>query len=254
MSLSAKCVIISPMKRAIVTIAKGFINLIYPLHCANCRTYLDTSNETGLCGLCMADIRRNPKPHCISCGRPVDEAFKACPECRKTKFHFKSAHSAYVYDGALKELIHAFKYKGMLSLSATLSGLMTDFIKENGAILEDIDVITFVPLDGRRLRERGFNQSKVIAARIAQDAGIGLVGTILEKSHTTRHQNELSRDERLTNLKGAFKVRRDAKVKDLRILLIDDVMTTGSTLSECSKTLLDGGARSVRCLTLARGI
>lgn len=236
-----------------MTIAKGFVNLIYPLHCANCRTCLDISNETGLCGLCMAGIRRNPKPHCVSCGRPVDEAFKACPECRKTKFHFKSAHSAYVYDGALKELIHILKYKGRLSLSATLSGFMTDFIKENGAILEDIDVITFVPLDGRRLRERGFNQSKVIAAGLAQDAGIGLAD-ILEKPHTTRHQNELSKDERMTNLKGAFKVRPDAKVRGLKILLIDDVMTTGSTLSECSRTLLDAGAKVVRCLTLARGI
>lgn len=253
MSLSAKYAIISPMGNTMALIAKSFVDLVYPRRCANCGRDTAIHNKLCLCGSCAGDIRRNPRPHCRTCGRPVDTAGAVCGECRKTKFYFTRAYSAYLYDGAFKEVIHLFKYKSRISLSGHLGMLMIEFIREEPGILKDIDIITVVPLDNRRLRDRGFNQSKALASRIAEEFAVPLAD-MLEKAVRTRHQNELSRDERLRNLDGAFRIRRDAAVRGLNILLIDDVMTTGSTLNECSKILIEAGAGSVRCLTLARGI
>ena len=163
------------------------------------------------------------------------------------------AYSACLYEGPLKEIIHSFKYKKRISLAKIVSKFMIDFISENGEVLEGIDIITFVPLKNDRLRERGFNQSKVLAFNISKEFGIPLLDA-LQKTRATRPQNELSRDERLANLDGAFKVKGDVELNNARMLLIDDVMTTGATLSECSKILLDAGALEVRCLALARGI
>ena len=236
----------------ISTIAKHFLNLIYPLHCASCNTPLEAADETGVCARCLAEIRPNPRPHCRKCGRSSDST-RICKECRMTKLHFNRAHSACLYEGALKEIIHRFKYNGALSLAGPLSGLMIDFVNNNPAVLSKIDLITYVPLSARRLRKRTFNQSQALAAGLAEEFGLGLCHA-LAKTRSTKVQNELSRDQRLSNLEGAFRVRREADIKEMRILLVDDVMTTGATLSECARTLKDAGAKEVRCLTLARGM
>ncbi len=161
-------------------------------------------------------------------------------------------YSACLYDGGLKELVHRFKYKGKTVLGGIFSKLMIDHIKENPEIA-DVDLITVVPLHKERLREREFNQSLLIANPIAKAHSLTLLNA-LEKTRKTRYQNELMKSERLKNLEGAFRVSPKAEIKDKRILLIDDITTTGSTLGECAKTLLAGGAKSVICLTLARGI
>jgi ComF family protein len=113
-------------------------------------------------------------------------------------------------------------------------------------------MITSVPLRNGRLVERGFNQSRVLACEISKEFGIPF-SEILSKSKNTRHQNELSREERLVNLEGSFKANPGNALRGAKVLLIDDVMTTGATLNECSKVLLHSGAKVVRCFTLARG-
>ena len=122
-----------------------------------------------------------------------------------------------------------------------------------GNEIADVDLVTVVPLYKGRLREREFNQSLLIAVPIAEEHSIILINA-LEKTRKTRYQNELLKGERLRNLEGAFAISPRADIKEKRILLIDDIMTTGSTLAECAKTLLKGGAGSVKCFTLARGI
>lgn len=229
MTLCFQHAIISSMSQTITAIAKSFINLLYPLHCAGCGKALDSHSQMNLCGHCKSAIRPNP--------RPAEYG----------------AYSACLYDGVLKELIHLFKYSGKLSLAKTLSELMVDFVKDTPEIIQGIDMITFVPLQKGRLSQRGFNQSGELASNIAKALGRPLKD-LLEKTLSTRHQNELSREDRLTNLKGAFRIKKDVSIKGLQILLIDDVMTTGATLSECAKVLTRGGAKAVRCLTLARGI
>lgn len=233
-------------------LTKYFTNLIYPLHCAACVTPLHPLDEFGVCRQCVEQIRPNPKPYCRSCGRSVDKTLAPCAECRKRRFHFDRAYSAYLYEGALKELIHLFKYRSRISLSRLLGRLMADYLKENRELLSAIDVITYVPLSARRLRTREFNQSKVLALKIAEWSGIPVVDALAKRAHT-RPQNELSRDERLANLSGAFEAKEEA-AKGKNILLIDDVMTTGATFDECAKALKKSGAKGVACLALARGL
>jgi len=215
-------------------IAKNFLNLIYPLHCLGCQTPLEAMNELRLCGRCMASINHNAMPPFDLDDLPV------------------LAYSACLYDSALKELVHRFKYKGKTVLAKIFSKLMIDYIKENLEIT-DVDLVTVVPLHKEREREREFNQSLLIANPISKEHSLMLTNT-LEKTRKTRYQNELLKSERLKNLQGAFRVSPKAEIKEKKILLIDDIMTTGSTLVECSRTLLNGGAKSVKCFTLARGI
>ncbi len=220
--------------QAIKVISKNFLNLLYPLHCLGCETPLEAMNEFHLCGRCIASINHNAMPPFELDDLPV------------------KAYSACLYDGALKELIHSFKYKGKTALAGIFSKLMIDYMKENSEIAA-VDLITVVPLHKKRLREREFNQSLLLAGPISKKFAILLINT-LEKTRLTRYQNELLKNERLKNLRGAFNVSPRADIKDKDILLIDDIMTTGSTLGECAKTLLSGGARCVKCFTLARGI
>lgn len=173
------------------------------------------------------------------------------PYC--TSCYFSRAYSASFYEGTLKEAIHLFKYGKKSYLANTLSALMIAFLKDNPDVMENIDIMTFVPLHSRSLREREFNQSKLLGAGIREEFGMPMVDT-MDKVAGTRRQNELTKNERLVNLKGAFRMRKGVDVRGLGVLLIDDVMTTGATLDECSHVLLASGAREVRCLTLARGI
>ncbi|MDP3730331.1 MAG: ComF family protein [Candidatus Omnitrophota bacterium] len=220
--------------QAVKGIVKNFLNLIYPLHCLGCETALEAINELRLCGHCIASINRNAMPPFELDSSPV------------------LAYSACLYDSGLKELVHRFKYKGKTILAKIFSKLMIDYIKDNPEIA-DVDLVTVVPLHRERLKAREFNQSLMIANPISKEYSLMLTNT-LEKTRKTRYQNELLKGERIKNLKSAFRVSPKADIKDKRILLIDDVMTTGSTLGECAKTLLNGGARCVTCFTLARGI
>ena len=220
--------------QALKVITKNFLNLLYPLHCLGCQTPLEALNELHLCGRCISSINHNAMPPFELEELPV------------------KAYSACLYDGALKELIHSFKYKGKTALAGIFSRLMIDYIKENLEIAA-VDLITVVPLHKKRLREREFNQSLLLAGPISKKFAIPLINT-LEKARLTRYQNELLKSERLKNLLGAFSVSPKVDIKAKNILLIDDIMTTGSTLGECAKTLLNGGAKSVKCFTLARGI
>lgn len=225
------------MTQTINRIAKGLVNLVYPLHCAACGDRLESFDDFGVCLPCVKSVRRYP------------DAYYERDGAR----YFAAGYSACIYDGVLKELIHSFKYNGKIALSGILAKFMIDFINDNHRIINGINLVTFVPLHNKRLREREFNQSKLLAAAISKEFRIGLLDT-LEKRVPTRHQNELTRNDRLDNLKGVFKVKKPCDIKGLRILLVDDVMTTGATLNECSKTLLEAGADEIICLTLARGL
>lgn len=237
----------------LISITKGLLNLAYPQHCALCLKPLEPARTTCVCESCFSQIKRNPEPHCPLCGRPIEDAKSSCcPECKKTTFCFERAYSACLYEGVLRDLIHLFKYKGRLSLAQPLSGLMADYVRDNPCILKDIDGITFVPIHSSRMRQREFNQSRTLAMKLSEKFGLPLYD-YLYKSTRTRSQNELSRNERFTNVRDSFSLRSYAEIAGQSFLLIDDVMTTGATLNECARILLRSGARRVRCLTLARG-
>lgn len=236
-------------------LTKSLLNLIYPLHCASCGKRLAVTDELGACNSCISGIKRNPLPYCPRCGRSTDDPSAPCAECNKMHPVFIRGYSACLYEGTLKDMIHMYKYKKRRSLARLFAKVMLDYIKDIPEVTEGVTLITFVPLHRKRYAERGFNQSELIAILLGKELGIPVKG-VLEKIFVTKHQNELSREERLMNVVAAFRTKKNMKdvVKDADMLIIDDVMTTAATLNETSRALLGAGARTARCLTLARGI
>jgi len=165
--------------------------------------------------------------------------------CRTGRRGFDSAYCYGAYDGTLRELIHLFKYSRMRGLARPLGDLLM------GALPRDqhFDAVVPVPLHWRKRWQRGFNQSELLGRIIARRRGIPL-RKILRRSASTRAQAGLSNAQRRENVSGAFRVRR--RVPGMRILLIDDVMTTGATVAACGQALKRAGARSVTVLTVAR--
>jgi ComF family protein len=195
-------------------------------------------------------------PLCRRCGLPFTSRAgedHTCSECLIENRYFRKARAFGVYQGTLMEAIHRLKYGGKTSLSKPLSTLAKDtFYRFWDA--SSIDLLLPVPLHIRRLRERGFNQAHLVNRKWARQEGIPFDGLTLSRRRWTEPQTSLTRAERRKNVKGAFYLRRRDKVKGLRILLVDDVFTTGATVNECAKVLMKAGAGSVDVLTLARAI
>jgi competence protein ComFC len=167
------------------------------------------------------------------------------------KWHFDRAFSPCIYEGVIKELIHAFKYKNKDHLGYTLSRLMTDFIKEFRIPVEFVDFIIPIPLHRSRLREREFNQAQVLSEHLAREFQKPVACDWLQRLRATKTQTDLERNMRLINVRGSFSVKEPQLVKGKNILLIDDVLTTGATSSEAAKALKQAGAQVVFAMTLA---
>jgi len=176
-----------------------------------------------------------------------------CGRCLLKEPPFDAARSYGVYEAVLHDAVHAFKYGGNLTLGEQLGRLMARHEYPSFRI-RDYELLVPVPLHPRRLRQRGFNQSVLLAREISKHRGIPLDFLALRRVIDTESQAGLKKDERRSNMKKAFSVPDPERVRGRRILLVDDVHTTGSTLGECAKTLLRGGAESVGALTLARAI
>lgn len=172
------------------------------------------------------------------------EYAEICKKCLQNQPPFSRVINYGLYEGALAEAINQLKFHGVKRFSKPLGRLLLSLE------LPEVDAILAVPLSIKRLKERGFNQSLLIARVISKGLKVPLLmGTLLKKKETPP-QVGLSEKERLSNLKGAFEVR--GNIKGLRLLLVDDVMTTGATIAECSRELIKSGAKEVIALTLAR--
>jgi ComF family protein len=165
--------------------------------------------------------------------------------CRNGRRGFDEAFCYGAYQGTLRKLIHLLKYSGMRRLAQPLSALLADALPRD----RQFDLVTAVPLHWRRRWQRGFNQSELLGLAIAHTRGIP-AKKVLRRGSATRSQAGLSNAQRRENVAGAFRAR--CKVAGLRILLVDDVMTTGATAGACARALKKAGARSVSLLTLAR--
>jgi len=179
------------------------------------------------------------------CALPLQSEYaEICSSCLKKAPPFSQVINYGLYEGALAEAINHLKFHGIKRLAKPLGRLLLSLE------LSGMDGIVPVPLSIKRLRERGFNQSLLMGRVIAKEIRIPLLMDVLFKKKETPPQIGLSAKERLVNLKNSFEAK--GKVRDLRILLVDDVMTTGATVTECSKQLMRAGAREVVVLTLAR--
>lgn len=233
--------------RILRNICLGAADLTYPIHCVVCRR----SWHSVVCAQCLDKITHIVPPVCARCGLPTDRHI--CGVCRTRKFHFEKARSAAVFEGALREAIHALKYRNLKAVADPLIEVMNKAYPFYN-YRNSIDMIIPIPVHWSRIVERGFNQSELLARGIARHLSIRLESAMLYKAFKTPHQADLPFEQRLTNVAGSFAVRNAYKLQGKRALLIDDVMTTGATLDEAARALLEAGASSVVAYTLSRSL
>jgi ComF family protein len=216
------------------------------------------------CSGCVTGFSAISAPLCACCGimfKSGQNENHLCGDCITQPKKFRMARAALVYDHQLMAVIHRFKYNGKIQLARPLGGLML------GAFVRywhnhKIDLVLPVPLHAKKFRKRGFNQSYLLLhswtvmsmAMPIEFGGISVNTDALIRSKATPPQTGLGRQQRLKNIRRAFSVRASANVEGKRILLVDDVYTTGATVNECARVLLVAGAQLVDVLTLARAI
>lgn len=221
------------------------INLLYPSECPSCKNEPDTFLLAPFCSECWSGIEKYTGPSCRICATPItSEDATVCAECMKKPPLFSKAMSFGLYENTLASAIHFFKFQRIRRLYRPLGDLLLR------SDMSGIDALVPVPLSARGLRERGFNQSLLLAKSLSDNNKVPLIMDGLLKKTDTPAQIGLSKTERGLNLKGSFTTERN--FSGMRLLLVDDVMTTGSTANECSKVLLRAGAKEVQVLTLAR--
>ncbi len=210
----------------------GIRSLLLPRVCLGCKAPLNLEPAEPICPPCLQGLPRLSPPFFSGRGcLPVISPFR--------------------YEGLIRDLILAFKYQGRLSLASFLAESMAQAVTSRLGV-DPADAVVPVPLHPTRLRERSFNQAQILARKLGDRLGLPLLCGLLERRKPTLPQAELSRSQRLKNMRGAFELRCPA-VRGLRLLLVDDVVTTGATVDACARLLKRSGAACVTAATVARG-
>lgn len=216
----------------------AILDVVYPKRCAECR-------ERGrwVCDHCLAELALFAPPLCVGCGVPVDLAQCRCAEMEPG---LAAVRSLGPFDGWLRDSILNFKYYDEWARVEQLGGALARVVAEMGPV----DGLVPIPLHASRLRSRGYNQSALLATVVGTSLGVP-VAEAVTRIRATDQQARLSGAERVVNVEGAFAIPPDYDPAGMRLVLVDDVITTGSTINACARVLVAGGA-SVRAVTLAR--
>ncbi len=232
------------------------LGMIYPEICQFCFEKPATHRQGFVCESCWMGVRFIRAPFCERCGLPyegeITTAFE-CGNCNGVELHFTQARSAVVSKGVVREAIHKFKYNHALWVEPFLSDL---FVREAVPVLKlgKWDFLIPVPLHSARLREREYNQAERLARTLSVVSGIPLNEKLLLRVKSTETQTHLTREHRSENMKHAFAIAKDATLEGLRLVVVDDVFTTGATTNQCAAVLRKAGADEVCVWTLARGV
>ncbi len=226
-------------------INKGFwtaLDWIYPPLCAGC-------GQPGfrLCPDCLSKIKIRGNDYCVVCAQKLKEFDRVCQKCKTDPHSFTAIRCLSDYEGVIRECIHSLKYQKNLSLGDIFADMLAELVLEEKW---EINLILPVPLSTQRKAERGYNQAAHLAKPLAARLGVAYHPYGLKRVRNTRSQVGLSAEERHLNVNGAFEALPDI-VSGRRVLVVDDVMTTGSTLSACADTLFKTGAHTIFCLALA---
>lgn len=233
-----------------------FLNLLYPKECVFCGASLRFDNPDYLCPACLASLARIRPPFCDRCGRPIFGAVRPpalCRRCRREPPLYDRARSAFAFAGAAHAFVLKFKYGASPHLARSAVRWMKEAL-DSSLSWGDYDRLIAVPLHHRKARERGFNQSLLLAAGLSRLCGIPLDRGRLRRARYTATQTRLDLSARGRNIRGAFRVFPPGRFRGCSLLLIDDVLTTGFTAGECARVLKADGARRVDVLTLARAV
>lgn len=231
---------------------RALSSLFYPPVCTICAASVASGEY--LCEACDARVARIVAPFCQTCSEPFSGAITgpfACANCAHRTLYFEAAVAAHRSRGIVRRVVHDFKYGHQDYLRHLVGRWLEAAFADERLRGQRFDLLVPVPLHPARQRERGFNQAATLAEWISARRGIPC-GKALERVRYTRTQTAFDRAERMENLHDAFRLRKNMNVRELRVLLIDDVLTTGATLSECARVLKKEGAAVVYAATAAR--
>ena len=234
-------------------VGSAVLDAIYPPHCAQCQA--ETPSGVHLCAACASEAPKIEPPFCRQCSQPFEGAITGefvCHQCQERRLHFDCAVARFRSRGVVREFMHRFKYNQHFYLRYPLADWLMEAVEDERIRGEPYDAFVPVPLHPVRFRERQFNQAQELARLLAKRTGKPVLSA-LKRSRYTTTQTKLDREERMENLRNAFRVRHASAVNHRHLILVDDVFTTGSTVDECARVLRQAGAASVRVVTVARG-
>ena len=221
----------------------SILNFILPVACVICNAQVLERRFSAVCPECWANLSPIVGPLCVRCGMPAIAIEGPCGRCRTGENIFDFARSAVLFNQPARKIVHHLKYADRVSLARPIGRILQDLMKREGFVGE---VVLPVPLHRSREQERGFNQAELIARNLSLSIDL----KILKRRKRTPSQTGLSRAERAKNLSAAFEL--CGSVAGARIVVVDDVLTTGSTMNEIAKVLKRGKAARVEVLTFAR--
>jgi competence protein ComFC len=243
---------------------------LFPAGCRICERLLARADRVPICDECLASFLPMPARVCETCGAPLETPFSArparsgptegdleeglvCAICPGRTYAFDCTRSYAAYDGALVRAIIMLKFERLEPLGAWLADRLVEVVKRDAGTLA-ADIVVPVPLHRQRERERGYNQADLIAKPLARRLGLPYRAILLVRTRPRPDKQVLSLSERWESVRGAFATRPGSQVDNLRVLLVDDVVTTGATLDACATALREAGAKSVIGLTVARAV
>lgn len=239
--------------RSVKQLLNELLDVFLPPICHICHSFIPNAGTIHICTTCRDSLPLVSSPLCPTCGIPFagTGSNHSCGACLTHPPHFDSAMAHFLYEGPIREMIHSFKYNQRTHLRYPLALMALEGLCGYLAVCRP-HLIVPVPLHRSRLRQRGFNQAVLLGKALSRQLLIPMVPDALIRARPTEPQINLRATERRANVLGAFSVARPASVAGKRLLLLDDVMTTGSTLDECAKELKKAGADMVTAFTIAR--
>lgn len=243
-----------PLRSRAAALARLAELLVFPSFCRLCKEPLEEAGERIVCGACLSKLSPESGPACPRCGRFMHSSGDEhlCARCTERAPAYALHRSCGVYGGTLKDVILLFKYRRYAPLSRPLARYADGCLAADPRLWAGADFLVPVPLHPARLRDRGFNQARLLARELARLRDLSVLDGCLIKARNAPPQAGLHADDRERNVVKAYTVRRPDKVRQRTLILIDDVTTTGATLRECARVLKDAGAKEVRAITLAQ--
>lgn len=236
--------------------ADAVVSVLFPAPCRVCRRPLSTASRVPVCAECLGALRRIVPPFCRDCGRPfppilASSVSPVCHACLRHAYRFDLARNFAYYDDNMVRLLTLLKHEPAAPLAAWFAERIEEVVRAEPAVGE-VDWVIPVPLDRTRFRERGYNQAELIARPLASRLRRPLSTRLLRRLHPRPPKLKLSRRERWETVRGAFEVPPRTQLTNARVLLVDDVLTSGATLDACARALRSAGAATVRAVTVAR--
>jgi ComF family protein len=242
-------------KTTVNELLETLLDFVYPrnIYCILCGEAIEKTEAYSLCATCREEVKFITSRFCDKCGKPLESMYlpQKCPDCIQNTHYFTKGFACVEYDDKIKKLIYDLKYYKKRYVAYHMAEMMTERFMKLG--WDKPDVIIPIPLHPRKERERGFNQSALVARYVGAFIKVPVEYRAVLRTKETETQNKLNKEERKENLKNAFKVIENQKFTNKKVLILDDIYTTGSTIDTCAKELRKAKVKEINFMTFATG-